>query len=82
MRTYHLTIKDDRYSVPIVKHVMARDHRAVRDAAERVLSESSHHVSVSVALNAVHLFDLGSTDAEAPLRHERTSPGVRPALGA
>ncbi|HZZ90441.1 MAG TPA: hypothetical protein VFE13_19085 [Caulobacteraceae bacterium] len=48
MRTFNLFIEDDRYTVPTLAFVTARDKRAALRLAMRRLEESPHHLCVEV----------------------------------
>ncbi len=66
MRTYWFLIEDDRYSVPTLQFVTARDEGAARRIAHTRLADSPHHKRVEVLEDDRFLFrlDLASGGGE------------------
>ena len=66
MRSFEIYVFDDRYSVPTLHFVSAKDEARARDIAERILSESGHHLGVEVSEGGRALFLVGSCLARQP----------------
>lgn len=60
MRSFHILVADDRYSVPNLRLVQALDEAAARDIADRVLAESGHHRGVEVWEDDTQVFAMAS----------------------
>jgi hypothetical protein len=60
MRSFHILVSDDRYSVPNLRLIQAWDETAAREIADRVLAESGHHTGVEVWENDQQLFALSA----------------------
>ncbi|MFL5298472.1 MAG: hypothetical protein ACJ798_19005 [Phenylobacterium sp.] len=73
--TFEIFVDDRRYTVPTLHLVSADDEVGARDIAERLLSESSHHVGAEVWWEGKLLLGLGSF-AVRP-RHRTGRPGDR-----
>jgi hypothetical protein len=56
VRTFSFMIQDDRYTVPTVALVDARDGGHARDLAARRVAESPHHLAVEVLEGEAFLF--------------------------
>jgi hypothetical protein len=64
MQTFEFFIEDDRYTVPSLELVQARDADSARQLAADRLAASSHHESVEVRIGVERLFLL--TRGKAP----------------
>jgi hypothetical protein len=60
MRTYHFYVDDARCGSPRELTVQARDERRARELAERMLSDSEHHLGVEVCERGHRLLGVGS----------------------
>ncbi len=60
IRQFQLFVDDDRYTVPSVRFLSARDIVSALAVADRLIDESSHHRGVEVCENGRRLFGLGS----------------------
>jgi len=61
MPDFQFYVTDDRYSVPSLLFVAARDARSARTMAERMLNEEHHH-GVEVWRGEHKLFSLAEAD--------------------
>ena len=71
--TFEIFVDDRRYAVPTLHLVSAADERGAREIADRLLSESIHHVGAEVWWEGKLLVGLGSF-ATRP-RSRRDLPG-------
>jgi hypothetical protein len=58
MTDYSIYIEDDRYQVPTLRFLSARDEGRAREQAHSCLEESAHHLSVEVCHAGAVLFRL------------------------
>lgn len=58
MRTFTFLIQDDRYTVPTVAFVVARDEPEARTLANERLTDSRHHRSIEVSEGEIVLFSV------------------------
>lgn len=58
--TFEIYVDDDRYSVPTLHLITASTLAHARDAAERILRESAHHLGAELRLEGERLAGLGS----------------------
>ena len=58
--TFELYVDDDRYSVPTLHLIMASTEAHAREAAERILKESAHHLGAGLRHGGERLAGLGS----------------------
>ena len=58
--TFELYVDDDRYSVPTLHLIAALTAAQAREAAERILRESHHHLGAELRLAGERLDGLGS----------------------
>lgn len=73
MKYLEIYVVDDRYSVPTLRFVDAKDEARARDVAEEILSESAHYLSVEVAQDGRTLFVATSAGRSKPPRGRGTS---------
>jgi hypothetical protein len=66
LRSFEIYVFDDRYSVPTLHFVSAKDEARTRDIARRILGESDHHLGVEVSEEGCALFLIGSREARQP----------------
>jgi hypothetical protein len=64
MPDFQFYVTDDRYSVPSLLFVAARDARSARTMAERMLDEEHHH-GVEVWRDERKLFSVAEADPSA-----------------
>lgn len=58
--TFEIYVDDDRYSVPTLHLIAALTAAQAREAAERILRESDHHIGAELRLAGERLEGLGS----------------------
>lgn len=58
--TFEIYIDDDRYAVPTLHLVVAEDEDGAREAVERLLLESPHHLGAELCLNDEVLLRAGT----------------------
>jgi hypothetical protein len=72
--TFQLYIHDDRYRVPNLAIVNARNRDGARELAATRLLESRHHTAVDVYEGEDLLFSVTSGPSRAPLRPTGSGP--------
>ena len=70
MATYQLFIDDDRYSVRTLRLLPMLDEPRARDAAEKAMLESSHHLGVELYRGDRRLFGMGSLGGRMRLQRQ------------
>ena len=60
MPSFEIYVDDDRYEVPSLYLVNARDEGGARSLAQRLLDESAHHQGVELRRDGERIFALGS----------------------
>ena len=72
-QTYELYLDDDRYAVPTLHLIPARDEATALEIAARLLAESKHHRGAELCLGDERLAGLG-TFATRRLPSEARTP--------
>jgi hypothetical protein len=58
--TYELYLDDDRYAVPTLHLIPAKDDHAALVVARRVLAENAHHLGIEICLDGQRVTGLGT----------------------